>query len=178
MWPPVTDSRLVLSDFDVQPEQFAPGVRWSGFTDRVMGGVSDATLVQATIAGRRCIRLAGRVTRDRGGGFIQAALDLAPRGGVLDGSAWRGIELDLFGNDEDYNVHLRTPDCRWYDHSYRHTVHAVREWRRIRIPWEGFAPNGLDAPLATARLQRVALLGWMRDFEADVALSSIALYST
>jgi Complex I intermediate-associated protein 30 (CIA30) len=103
MWLPVTDSRLVLSDFDVEPVQLAPGVRWSGFTDRVMGGVSDATLVRATVAGRGCIRLAGRVTRDRGGGFIQAALDLAPRGGVLDGSDWAGVELDLYGNDEDYN---------------------------------------------------------------------------
>jgi hypothetical protein len=177
MWPPVTDSRLVLSDFDVDPEQFAPGVRWSGFTDRVMGGVSDATLERATVAGRRCIRLAGRVTRDRGGGFIQAALDLAPRGGVLDGSPWRGVELDLCGNDEDYNVHLRTPDCRWYDESYRCTFRATPEWRRLRIPWRDFKPNGLGAPLATARLQRVALLGWMREFEADVALASIALYS-
>ncbi len=176
MWPPVKDTRLVLSDFDVDPEQYAPGVRWSGFTDRVMGGVSDATLVRATVAGRRCLRLAGRVTRDRGGGFIQAALDLAPRGGALDAAAWEGVEIDVHGNDEDYNVHLRTPDCRWYDESYRHTFRATGTWQRIRIPWRKFAANGLDAPLATARLQRVALLGWMREFEADVALSSIALY--
>jgi hypothetical protein len=176
MWPPVKDSRLVLSDFDAVPEQFAPGVRWSGFSDRVMGGVSDATLTRATVAGRRCLRLVGRVTRDRGGGFIQAALDLAPRGGVLDASAWQGVELEVWGNDEDYNIHLRTPDCRWYDESYRHSLRATPQWQRVRIPWQDFAPNGLEAPLATARLQRVALLGWMRDFQADVALASIALY--
>jgi hypothetical protein len=171
------DTRLVLSDFDADPEVMASGVRWSGFSDRVMGGVSDATLVRATLAGKRCIRLTGRVTRDRGGGFIQMALDLAPRGGAFDGSAWAGVELHVHGNDEEYNVHLRTPDCRWYDESYRHTFNAVRAWRRVRIPWHEFAPNGTTAPLASARLQRIAVLGWMREFEADIALSAIALYA-
>lgn len=176
LWRPIMDNRLMLSDFDVVPAQFAPGVRWSGFSDRVMGGVSDATLSRDTVAGRRCIRLAGRVTRDRGGGFIQAALDLAPRGRTLDASAWAGFELQVHGNDEDYNVHIRTPDCRWYDESYRHSFHASPDWQVVRIPWAQFAANGVEAPLAVARLQRVAILGWMREFTADIALSSIALY--
>ena len=174
-WQP-TASLLVLSDFEPEPARILPGARWLGFTDRVMGGVSDATLVQAVVAGRRCIRLAGRVTTESGGGFIQAALELAPRGAAFDASAFAGVELQVCGNDEDYNVHLRTPDCRWYDHSYRHTFRATREWRTLRIPWREFAPHGVQAPLATARLQRVALLGWMREFEADVALGAIALY--
>ena len=52
LWRPIMDNRLMLSDFDVVPAQFAPGVRWSGFSDRVMGGVSDATLSRDTVAGR------------------------------------------------------------------------------------------------------------------------------
>lgn len=169
-------SHLVLSDFGTSPEYVAPGMRWTGFTDRVMGGVSDASLELAEVAGRRALRLTGRVTRDRGGGFIQMALDLAPRGATLDASAYDGVELWVHGNDEDYNVHLRTPDCRWYDQSYRHTFRAVPRWQRVRIPWSGFAPNDVGAPLASARLQRIAVLGWMREFVADVALASIALY--
>lgn len=169
-------SHLVLSDFGTMPEYVAPGMRWSGFSDRVMGGVSDASLALDEVAGRRALRLTGRVTRDRGGGFIQMALDLAPRGATLDASAYDGVELWVHGNDEDYNVHLRTPDCRWYDQSYRHSFHAARRWQRVRIPWESFAPNDVGAPLASARLQRVAVLGWMREFVADVALGSLALY--
>jgi hypothetical protein len=32
------------------------------------------------------------------------------------------------------------------------------------------------APLDPARLERIALLGWMREFEADIALATLSLY--
>ncbi len=172
----MTPRRLVLSDFDADPEWIAPGLRWRGFSDRVMGGVSDAHFGRDTLAGRRCVRLRGRVTRDRGGGFIQMALDLGTGAGAFDASAFAGIELRVHGNDEHYNVHLRTPDCRWYDESYRHAFFAPARWQVVRIPWGGFAPHGLDAPLDPSRLERIAILGWMREFEADVALAELALY--
>jgi len=31
-------------------------------------------------------------------------------------------------------------------------------------------------PLDPARIQRIALLGWMREFTADLALAEVALY--
>jgi hypothetical protein len=31
-------------------------------------------------------------------------------------------------------------------------------------------------PLNPARVQRIAVLGWMREFEADVALAEVGLY--
>lgn len=174
--PTMTSSRLVLSNFAAEPEVTLPGVRWSGFSDRVMGGVSDAQLATATVAGKRCIRLTGRVTRDSGGGFIQMALDLGSRDRAFDGSAYTGVEFLLHGNDEDYNVHVRTADCGWYDESYRATVRVESHWQQVRIPWMGFTANGVSVPLNPARLQRIALLGWMREFTADIALAEAALY--
>ena len=169
--------KMLLSRFDVEPDYIAPGMRWRGFSDRVMGGVSDAQLTRAVVDGKPCIRLAGRVTTDSGGGFIQMALDLGGERGSLDASGYAGIELLVHGNNESYNVHLRTPDCRWFDHSYRLSFDAPPEWRRLRFPWSRFAPNGIDAPLDTARLERVAVLGWMRKFDADIALAEISLYA-
>ena len=171
----MSGQRLVLSDFAADPERIADGLRWRGFSDRVMGGVSEAWFGRDVVGGRRCIRLRGRVTRDRGGGFVQMALD--PGAGVIDASAFAGIELLVYGNDESYNVHLRTPDCRWYDESYRHTFHAPSSWQSVRIPWSGFAANGVERPLDTARLERIAVLGWMREFEADIALAALAFYA-
>ena len=75
----MTEQRLILSSFEDGQEILAPNARWRGFSDRVMGGVSDATFGRATVAGKSCVRLTGRVTRDSGGGFIQMALDLATR---------------------------------------------------------------------------------------------------
>jgi len=169
-------TRLVLSSFEEGREVLAPNARWRGFSDRVMGGVSDATFSRATVDGKACIRLAGRVTRDSGGGFIQMALDLATRSADFDASAWTGVEFLVRGNDEDYNVHVRTADCGWYDQSYRATFRAVPRWQRVAIPWSGFEPNGLSAPLNAARIQRIAILGWMREFVADVCLAEVALY--
>ena len=173
----MAETRLVLSSFGVGQESLLPDARWRGFSDRVMGGVSDATLVRANVAGKDCIRLSGRVTRDQGGGFIQMALDLGSRGADFDGSAYAGVDILVHGNDEDYNVHVRTADCGWYDQSYRATFRAEPRWQRLRIPWTGFTPNDLSVPLNPAKIQRIALLGWMREFAADVALAEVALYA-
>ena len=173
----VAEQRLVLSSFEEGREVVAPNARWRGFSDRVMGGVSDATFGRATVAGRSCIRLEGRVTRDRGGGFIQMALDLATRDRDFDASAYSGVEFLVHGNDEDYNCHVRTADCGWYDQSYRATFRAAPRWQTIRLPWTGFTPNDLAVPLNPAKIQRIALLGWMREFTADIALAEVALYA-
>ncbi len=171
------DGRLVLSNFEAEPEIIHPGTRWRGFSDRVMGGVSDAEFVKATVAGKRCVRLTGRVTRDNGGGFIQMALDTTAGDTNFDGSAYTGVEFLVYGNNEDYNVHIRTADCGWYDESYRATFRIKPSWERLRIPWADFTANGVTARLNPARLQRIAILGWMREFTADVALAEAALYS-
>lgn len=167
---------LVLSDFQDEEPFVVADAAWRGFSDRVMGGVSDGELQRATLDGRRCIRLTGTVTRDRGGGFLQMALALDGRGAGLDASGYRGLELLVHGNDEDYNVHLRTPDVSWYDQSYRATFHAAPEWQTVRLPWSAFEPHGLSAPLDTARILRIGLLGWMREFDVDLALARLALY--
>jgi len=174
--PAPSESRLVLSDFRPETPTIAEGASWRGFSDRVMGGVSDAKFELANVAGLNCARLTGRVTRDSGGGFIQMALDLGPRRGGFDGSAYAGIELLVHGNDEDYNIHVRTADCGWYDESYRATFRAAPRWQTLRFAWADLQPNGLTAPLDPARLQRIGLLGWMREFQADLALAEIALY--
>jgi hypothetical protein len=47
----------------------------------------------------------------------------------------------------------------------------------VQIPWDEFKPNGLDAPLDSNRVNRIAILGWIREFQADVALAEISLYT-
>ncbi|MBT8445448.1 MAG: CIA30 family protein [Gammaproteobacteria bacterium] len=149
------------------------GARWRGFTDRVMGGVSDADFGASIVDGRRCARMSGNVTRDSGGGFIQMAMYLDR----FSASGYAGLELFVFGNGEDYNLHVKTTDCRRHDQSYRATFHSEPRWQTIRLPWEALSPNRVAAPLDTSNLRRIGLLGWMRDFQADLALGAIALYS-
>ena len=83
------------------------GTSWRLFTDRVMGGVSQGTLVRDTVAGRPAIRMRGEVSLENNGSFVQMSLDLTKDLGVGDASAWRGVELDVIGDDQAYNVQLR-----------------------------------------------------------------------
>jgi hypothetical protein len=169
----VIPERLVLTDFGPENEFLIPGAQWRGFSDRVMGGVSSADFNRDRVDGRRCVRMTGDVTRDSGGGFIQMALYLDE----ADASPYSGIELLVYGNDEDYNLHIRTPDCGWHDESYRATFHAESRWQTIQVPWEAFEANSVTEKLDTSRIERIGLLGWMREFSADLAIGQIAVYS-
>ena len=168
-------NRLVLSAITPDGETLAAGTRWSGFTDRVMGGVSDGEFRRDVVDGRACLRMTGRVTRESNGGFIQMALDVGGRGRPFDASAYAGVEFLVHGNDEDYNVHVRTGDCSWYDESYRATFRATRGWQRLTLAWKDFTPNGLSVPLDPAKIERIAVLGWMREFAADLAVAEVVL---
>ena len=170
-------SRLVLTDFRSPEPVMIDGCAWRGFSDRVMGGVSDGEVRQDMVAGKRSLRMTGRVTRDSGGGFIQMAMYLGGRGDAFDASAWSGLEFLVYGNNEDYNIHIRTADVRWYSQSYRATFFATPEWQTIRLPWSAFEPNQIDTPLDTTAIQRIGLLGWMRGFEADLSVGKVALFA-
>ena len=169
--------RLVLSDFTGETPYAYEGGGWRGFSDRVMGGISDAAFGKDIIDGKTCARMAGTVTRESNGGFIQMAFYFGRNDAEIDASAYTGVELLVYGNNEDYNVHIRTADCGWYEQSYRTSFFARPEWQTVQIPFTQFAPNGLNAPLDRSRINRIALLGWMREFEADIALAQMALYS-
>ena len=115
-----------------------------------MGGVSKGTMVRDAVAGRAAIRMRGDLSLENNGGFVQIALDLSPYGGVVDASAWSGIELDVFGNGEEYGVHLRTDALTRPWQSYRQIFSAYAEWRTVQLPFDHFVPHRTDVLLDTA----------------------------
>ena len=105
------DAKLaVIDDLSREPPLSTIGTRWQLFTDRVMGGVSDGTISREIVGGRPAIRMRGAVSLENSGGFVQIAIDLTPDGKAKDAGDWGGVKLDVFGNGEEYNVHLRTED--------------------------------------------------------------------
>ena len=168
-------SRLIIDDFATGTGIALSGNRWVGFTDQVMGGRSTGGANLDEIDGRPCIRLTGTVDT-RGGGFIQLAIDLGKNQKPFDGRSYTGVELDVYGNGESYNCHLRTTDVRRYDQSYRATFKAPQSWTTVKLPWSKFEPSAIETPLNLEALLRLGILAWMRDFEADIALGRLALY--
>lgn len=87
-------------------------VHWRLVTDAVMGGVSRGTIANETLVGRQATRLRGEVSTANNGGFLQIALDLDPKTDSFDAGSFAGLEIDVFGNHQNYAAHLRTSERR------------------------------------------------------------------
>ena len=131
-----------IDALDQTPPLATIGTRWELITDSVMGGISSAKIPAVGRWSTR-LRMRGDVSLENNGGFVQVALDLAPEGGAIDASRWTGIEIDVVGNGERYNLHLRTEDVVRPWQSYRAEFFAPSEWRTIRLPFAGFEPHEL-----------------------------------
>jgi hypothetical protein len=151
------------------------GTHWRAVTDRVMGGLSDARLKADVIDGRPCLRLRGAVSLANNGGFVQMSLDLDPDG-ALDASAYRGVMLEVRGNGETYNLHLKTDDVQLPWQSYRARFQAAPQWQRVHLPFSGFTAHRIERALDLRRLRRLGLVAIGREMEADLCVGRIELY--
>jgi len=171
----VRPQSAIIDDLSRDPPMSAIGTRWQLFTDRVMGGVSNGTMIREMVAGRPAIRMRGDVSLENNGGFVQISLDLAPDGEAVDVSAWSGIELDVFGNGEEYSVHLRTSDLTRPWQSYRQSFRADPQWRTVQFRFQDFVPYRTDVAINTGRLRRIGLVAIGRAFSADLDVGGVRL---
>jgi hypothetical protein len=167
----------VIDDLSRDPPISTIGTRWLLLTDSVMGGVSNATMVREMLAGQPAIRMRGEVSLENNGGFVQIALDLAPERNAFDASAWRGIELDVFGSNEEYGVHLRTADLNRPWQSYRQSFRAEPNWRTIQLHFRDFAPHRTDTLMDVSRIRRIGVVAIGRAFSADVAVGGLRYFA-
>lgn len=167
---------MLIDDFTGSHFTSKLGAQWRAVSDQVMGGISKASIIHDIIDGRPCLRLTGDVRLENDGGFIQAALELAPSGDTLDASAYTGVRLIVRGNGERYSVHLRTPDNVRPWQSYRAHFAAGANWETIDLPFEAFTPHRLESPLDVTRLRRIGLVAIGRAFDADLAVSELGFY--
>jgi hypothetical protein len=167
---------VIIDDLSKDFPQTSIGTRWQLVSDAVMGGLSSGRMTCSGIAGRKAVRMQGRVSLENNGGFIQIALDLGSDGSTVDASACSGIAVDALGNGEEYGLHLRTPDLTRPWQSYRQTFRAEPAWREIRLPFGGFSPHRTEVPLDVRRLRRLGLVAIGRAFEADLAISGVRFY--
>ncbi|SDJ76159.1 CIA30 family protein [Aliiruegeria lutimaris] len=171
------DAPEVIDDLRFDPPMAVTGNGWTLISDRVMGGVSSGTMSRETVGARDAIRMRGGVSLENNGGFLQVALDLGDAGGEVDARQWEGIRLDVFGNGQTYNLHLRTSDIRRPWVSYRQSFRAPPEWKTVFLPFAKFTPHRTDQALNIAGLRRLGIVAIGRDFEADIAIADIRFYA-
>jgi len=152
------------------------GLEWRLFTDKVMGGVSSGNLSLDTYDDRNCLRMQGDVSTENNGGFVQIALSLSKQE-HFDASDYAGIEMEVAGNNELYNIHIRTAGLWFPWQSYRSSFRATDDWQKIRIPFTSMKAYKTTQKFRRDKLERIGLVGIGREFHADLCLASIRFYA-
>jgi hypothetical protein len=161
---------MLLSDFS-SPD--APA--WRCFTDRVMGGRSDADAVIGAFHGRRALVLRGRVSLENRGGFIQAALALGARGAPLDASAFRVIRLTVCGAAPATFVHLRSADTIFPWSHYAAPFALPAEWGEVEVPFAAFEGAGMAGRLDRAVLTRIGIVAGKAAGDVELGVARVEL---
>ena len=166
----------IIDDLDQPAPKASNGASWELIADRVMGGVSQGTMHREVVEGKTAIRMQGEVSLENNGGFLQIALNLSAQGNSIDASNLQGIEIDILGNGEEYNLHLRTNDVRRPWQSYRQSFIAPKKWSTARFSFADFSPYRIDAPLDLTTLRRIGIVAIGRAFSADIAVGGVRFY--
>jgi len=167
---------LILDDRSSGTLSATNGASWRAIADTVMGGESTGQLIPAVMEGRHCLRLTGEISLKNNGGFVQASLDLS-ESGLLDASDFAGIEIEVFGNGDIYNLHLRSDDTRIVWQSYRASFQAQPRWQTLRLPFDSFQPHRIDKLLDKRKLRRIGVVAIGREMLVDVCVARLSLYS-
>lgn len=171
------EDMLIIDDRSSKDYAASSGGRWRLITDGVMGGVSSGSLEIAEVAGRPCLRLRGSVRLENNGGFVQAALDLG-EDQALNAADYEGVELEVHGNDEAYNLHLRTRGLWFPWQSYRASFTAQPRWQTVRLPFAEFERHKTRSSLDLTQLARIGIVAIGREFAADLCIARVALYAS
>ena len=172
----VMENYMIIDDFSGQRSALGPS--WEGFSDRVMGGVSDLTSRIVSDGNLHYLEMSGHVSTRNNGGFIQLRLkvgsDLVP----LDGSRFLGIRLVVRGSGTGYYLHARTTGMVLPWKYYAAPIPLSPSWATIDIPWSAFEPGdfGRMGKFRPSLLKSLAVVAAKSDFDALIEVREIGLY--
>jgi len=150
---------MKTSSFETKPAFSASLLNdWKLISDQVMGG-----------------HMQGIVTTENNVGFLQIAHSLS-ESERLNATEAQGIHLHVRGNNERYNLHLRTSDMWLPWQSFRSSFMARQEWQHIYIPFDRFEAYKITRKLNTGKLKRIGIVAIGRDFEADICIAAVDFY--
>lgn len=148
---------------------------WRLISDRVMGGQSSGQMQVIETSQGPCLHLSGNVSTANNGGFIQIAHDLSEQE-RRQASIAHGIKLTVRGNNETYNIHLRTSQLSLPWQSYRASFFASEDLSEVKIPFTHFEPYRIVHKLDLNRLKRVGIVAIGRNFDADICVADVSFY--
>ena len=168
------ENKMILDNLST-PGTTTQKQSWAFFTDGVMGGLSQGQAIITNIGGINCYHMTGNVTTENNGGFIQIRNQLKPS---ISTKEYKGIYLKVYGNDENYAIHLRTALTMAPWQYYKFNFKTKKQWNEIRAPFSEFKKSNTYQPsnLIGQKIKSIGLVAGFKDFTADICLSEIGFY--
>lgn len=167
---------LIIDDFSDPNHLSQLGNNWSLVSDRVMGGVSDGEHSFGSDDCFNYIKMAGDVSLENNGGFVQIALPLSDESKPLDATAYSGVRFWVKGNNDEYYIHLKNNTTRLPWQYYLASFIASKDWKQVEIPFDKFEPQALDDKLTVGSLTQIAIVGAKKAFKVDINIGPIEFY--
>jgi len=147
---------------------------WQCADDRVMGGVSVAQVRAQSDETSGFMCLGGQVSLANRGGFVQMKWLLDARSKPQPGVD--GVFIEVRGNGEAYNLHLRTTQLWLPWQSFRYTFKTTAHWQMLYVPFVAFEAYKSSASLDPLQLRSLAVVAIGRAFTADVCVRQMGFY--
>ena len=168
-------SKEMILDQLKKPKITNQSQQWNFITDQVMGGISTGKFGVEEVDGVMCYRMTGDVSTKNNGGFIQIRTKLIPE---INSKNYNGIYVKVYGNEKNYNIHLRTGLTVAPWQYYRYTFATTKNWREIRAPFNEFKKSNFYQPKSVLgqNIKSVGLVAGFDDFKSDICLGEIGFY--
>ncbi|HHS99339.1 MAG TPA: hypothetical protein ENK73_00635 [Thiomicrospira sp.] len=148
---------------------------WFFVSDQVMGGVSNGQVSFKKNETSPCHCLTGKVSLENNGGFLQMQLvhldDLN-----IHFNDFKGIYIEVKGNNHQYNLHLRTSQLLLPWQSFRQQFFASEKWQRLFFSFEEFTSYKTFSKLNPAKISRLGILAIGEAFESNICIRNLGLY--
>ena len=148
---------------------------WKFVSDQVMGGVSEGQVFFNEKEESPCHCLTGLVSLENNGGFLQMQLVNLDQIDV-NYADYKGVYIEVKGNNHEYNLHLRTSQLWLPWQSFRQKILAGQKWQRLFLPFDEFESYKTFSELNHKKIHRLGILAIGEAFESNICIRNLGLY--
>ena len=118
--------------------------------------------------------MSGIVTTENNGGFVRLSNRVD-----IKSNDFQGIKFKAKGNNEAYEIHITLKGIKMPPWSYLSTAFDVTDdWKEYRIEFKDLKSYGFAAvSMKPKNIRDISFAGYGRDFEVDLAIKEISLFS-
>ena len=149
--------------------------KWCFVSDKVMGGVSEGSFQTIVEGNDAHYNMQGNVSTKNNGGFLQFRTKISNH---PKNKLYKGIRIQVRGNNEEYAVHIRTKYLLLPWQYYQSTFIATNEWQVIELPLKNFIKSNFYQPskFGPSEIKSIGFVAFGKDFEPKLDIIEAELF--